>query len=85
MRMVNYILFRKVSLFLMGQFFFLPIILRAQLCNGNLGDPIINITFGTGSSQLPAAVTSFEYAGGCPAKGKYTVSNFLLGCGDRTR
>lgn len=82
--MVKYNLFRKGFLFLICQFFFLPIILQAQLCNGNLGDPIINITFGTGGSKLPVAVTSFEYAGGCPAKGQYTVSNFLLGCGDRT-
>ena len=82
--MVNYNLIKKVFLFSICQIFFLPLILQAQLCNGNLGDPIINITFGTGNSKLPAAVTSFAYAGGCPAKGKYTVSNFLLGCGDRT-
>ena len=74
----------KFALFFVTQFFLLPIILQAQLCNGNLGDPIINITFGTGGSKLPASVTSFEYSGGCPPKGKYTVDNFFLGCGDRS-
>jgi hypothetical protein len=64
----------KFALFFVSQFFVLPGILQAQLCHGNPGNPIINITFGTGGSKLPAAVTSFEYAGGCPAKGKYTVS-----------
>ena len=83
-RMVKSNLLIKFALFFVSPFFFLPIILKAQLCSGNLGDPIINITFGTGNSKLPTAVTSFEYAGDCPAKGKYTVSNFLLGCGDRT-
>ena len=84
MRMVNYTLFKKISLFSICQFFFLPVFLQAQLCNGSLGDPIINITFGTGGSKLPASVTSFEYSGGCPPKGKYTVDNFFLGCGDRS-
>jgi gliding motility-associated-like protein len=83
-RMVKSKIFVKFALFFVTQFFVLTIILQAQLCNGNFGDPIINVTFGTGGSKLPASVTSFEYSGGCPPKGKYTVDNFLLGCGDRT-
>jgi gliding motility-associated-like protein len=63
---------------------FFPSALHAQLCNGNLGDPIVNITFGVKSSTLSASITSFGYSGGCPGKGKYNVTNFLLGCGDRT-
>lgn len=63
---------------------FFPFALPAQLCNGNLGDPVLNFTFGVKSSQLPPSVTSFAYAGGCPDKGKYSVSNFLFGCGDHT-
>jgi gliding motility-associated-like protein len=82
--MLKYNLSMKFSLFFICQLVLIPFILQAQLCNGNLGDPIINFTFGTGKSRLPATVTSFGFTGGCPAKGKYTVSNFLLGCGDRT-
>lgn len=74
----------KLSFFLVCLLIFAPFAVKAQLCNGNLGDPIINYTFGTGSSKLPAYITSFEYAGGCPGEGKYSVANFLLGCGDRT-
>lgn len=83
-RMVKFNIFLKFAFIFLYQLFLLPIVLQAQLCNGNLGDPIINITFGTGSSKLPASVTSFEYSGVCPSKGKYTVDNFLLGCGDRS-
>ncbi|MDN3658018.1 gliding motility-associated C-terminal domain-containing protein [Ferruginibacter paludis] len=63
---------------------FVPFGLQAQLCNGNLGDPIVNVTFGVKSSKLPASATSFDYSGGCPGKGTYSVTNFLLGCGDHT-
>ena len=67
-------------------YFFLCLISlsQAQLCNGNLGDPIVNITFGTAHSRLPQNVTSYEFTNGCPAKEKYTISNFLILCGNRT-
>ncbi len=54
---------------------------HAQLCNLNLGDPIVNETFGfRGNPQLPP-VTTFDNVGGCPKKGQYTISDFLFGCG----
>ena len=56
----------------------------AQLCQGSLGDPIINITFGSGSNPGPAlsaATTSYQYkAGDCPDDGYYTVRNSTAGC-----
>lgn len=56
----------------------------AQLCQGSLGDPIINITFGAGSNpgaSLTAATTSYNYyAGDCPADGSYTVRNNTTNC-----
>jgi gliding motility-associated-like protein len=53
---------------------------QAQLCNNNLGDPIVNITFGSGYS-FPPNKTTYDYTGGCPGKGQYTINNFLFGCG----
>ena len=51
----------------------------AQLCQGSLGDPIVNITFGSGSNPGPplsAAATSYQFAAGdCPNDGFYTVRN----------
>ena len=55
--------------------------LRAQLCNNNLGDPIVNVTFGTKDNKQIPAVTSYELTGGCPSKGQYTINDFLFGCG----
>jgi gliding motility-associated-like protein len=55
----------------------------AQLCSGNLGDPIINQTFGSGRGFVfPANATTFTKSGGCPAKGQFLISNFVFGCGN---
>lgn len=52
---------------------------RAQLCQGSLGDPIVNITFGSGANPGPpltAAATTYQYvASDCPNDGFYTVRN----------
>jgi gliding motility-associated-like protein len=57
---------------------------NAQLCNGSLGDPIVNITFGAGAnpgSPLAAATTTYQYvANDCPQDGFYTVRNSTTGC-----
>ena len=51
----------------------------AQLCQGSLGDPIVNITFGAGANPGPpitAAATSYQYrSGDCPDDGYYSVRN----------
>jgi gliding motility-associated-like protein len=51
----------------------------AQLCQGSLGDPIVNITFGSGSNPgqpLAAASTSYQFVShDCPSDGFYTVRN----------
>ncbi|WP_018616788.1 T9SS C-terminal target domain-containing protein [Segetibacter koreensis] len=72
--------------FLVFPFFLLLLsgIANGQLCNGNLGDAIINTTFGNIHKPLPRTTTTYEYAGGCPAAGQYTIHNFLFGCGNRT-
>lgn len=55
----------------------------AQLCQGSLGDPIINITFGAGSNPGPALTTTKNLnfkAGDCPNDGFYTVRNNTSQC-----
>ena len=56
----------------------------AQLCQGSLGDPIVNITFGSGSNpgpQLSAAATNYQYfSSDCPNDGFYTVRNSTSAC-----
>ena len=57
---------------------------NAQLCQGSLGDPIINTTFGNGANpgpSLSAATTSYQYvATDCPSDGSYTVTNRTTSC-----
>lgn len=56
----------------------------AQLCQGSLGDPVINITFGAGQnpgSPLPSAGTSYIFnSTTCPNDGFYTVANSSTAC-----
>ena len=52
-------------------------------CSGTLGDPVVNMTFGTGIGpsrlQLPAT-TNLTYTTGCPDDGFYTVVNQVTTC-----
>jgi gliding motility-associated-like protein len=58
-------------------------ICSAQLCTGNLGDPIVNVTFGTTGKPIPKSRTTFAYLGGCPYDtGSYTIQNLIFGCGE---
>lgn len=56
----------------------------AQLCTGSLGDPVVNISFGSGSNPGPpllASSTNYNYVSTlCPADGNYTVVNSSSGC-----
>ncbi|PZR23893.1 MAG: hypothetical protein DI535_23105 [Citrobacter freundii] len=62
--------------------------LDAQLCQGSLGDPIVNITFGAGSNPgapLTAATTAYQYiSNDCPNDGFYTVRNSTTACFDNS-
>lgn len=57
---------------------------NAQLCQGSLGDPVINITFGSGANPGPAlnaATTNYNYwAQDCPNDGYYAVRNSTSNC-----
>ncbi|MBL0358728.1 MAG: gliding motility-associated C-terminal domain-containing protein [Chitinophagaceae bacterium] len=56
----------------------------AQLCQGSLGDPIVNLTFGTGTNPglpLTAATTNYTYVNtDCPEDGFYAVRNSTINC-----
>jgi gliding motility-associated-like protein len=58
---------------------------HAQLCTGSLGDPVVNITFGSGSGitgpALPGALTNYSYVGtDCPNDGSYTIISKTANC-----
>jgi gliding motility-associated-like protein len=62
---------------------FLPV--DAQTCAGSLGDPIVNITFGSGGNfgaPLPSGTTSsIQYvASECPNDGYYSIVNLTSAC-----
>lgn len=57
----------------------------AQTCTGSIGDPIVNISFGSGPNfgpQLSAGTTSsLQYqASVCPGDGFYSIVNYTSGC-----
>ncbi|MBL7740326.1 MAG: gliding motility-associated C-terminal domain-containing protein [Chitinophagaceae bacterium] len=62
----------------------LPAVIHAQLCQGSLGDPLVNITFGAGTNpgpQLTAATTSYQFVStDCPGDGFYTVRSNTANC-----
>ncbi len=73
----------KILSFLSYLILCIPFLSAGQLCNGNLGDPIVNITFGTRHTPLPQAATSFSYVDHCPSDaGSYTIQNLIFGCGE---
>ena len=59
---------------------------NGQTCNGSLGDPVINQTFGSGTNPGPplaSFVTNMTYTtNNCPNDGEYTISNSLVGAGN---
>jgi gliding motility-associated-like protein len=51
---------------------------EAQLCNGSLGDPVVNITFNNGTT---ADVPGYTYnSSQCPNDGFYTITSSSSGC-----
>lgn len=70
-------------LFYAGLFLYTSSAIQAQLCTGSLGDPVVNITFGSGSNANnpytpPAAYTYTSST--CPNDGYYTITGYTSGC-----
>ncbi len=56
---------------------------KAQICNGSLGDAVVNITFGNGSGGNTGYVPTNAYtytSSSCPNDGFYTITNRTSGC-----
>lgn len=56
---------------------------HAQLCSGSLGDPVVNITFGSVANGDPGVVPSGGYSyttSSCPNDGFYTITTSTSGC-----
>src|SRR6266705_3371336 len=74
---------QKVLRLLLFLHFIFPNETFAQLCNGSLGDPVVNITFGSGANPGPPlySLMNYTYAGNdCPPDGSYTVANSTSNC-----
>ncbi len=55
--------------------------IHAQICNGSLGDPVVNITFGPGSNTNYPPPNGYTYISSiCPNDGYYTVTNSTSNC-----
>jgi gliding motility-associated-like protein len=61
---------------------FLTLFTKAQLCTGSLGDPVVNITFGSGGNNTGYTPTSgYTYTSNtCPNDGSYTITNSTSSC-----
>jgi gliding motility-associated-like protein len=77
----NHFFFLRLSALVFIIFF--PCTVDAQLCNGSLGDPVVNITFGPGGNSASAYVPSASYvytSSLCPDDGFYTVTTSTSNC-----
>jgi len=73
--------FYRVLLSIAAVFCFSPTI-HAQLCNGSLGDPVVNINFGNGggiSNYTPTNAYTYT-SSSCPNDGFYTITTSTSGC-----
>ena len=53
----------------------------AQLCNGSIGDPVVNITFGSGGTTGYVPTNAYTYSSSaCPDDGFYIITNSTSGC-----
>jgi gliding motility-associated-like protein len=56
----------------------------AQVCNGSLGDPVAEITFGSGGTvgtPLPASATLLSFSSqDCPTDGQYSIRSQTVNC-----
>lgn len=79
--------FKSISISVIASLLFVaPSSLQAQLCSGSLGDPIVNITFGSGTGKggaLDPSTTTYTYsASGRLDEGYYTIANNTTGLRD---
>jgi gliding motility-associated-like protein len=68
--------------------FMIPASGQSQICTGSLGDPVVNVSFGSGQNPgapLPARITNYIYSSApCPGDGAYTIVNSTMSCWGNT-
>src|SRR5258705_5315815 len=71
-----------IRIFFLSIGIFISIFSTAQLCNGSLGDPVVNITFGSGAGgDTNFAAPGYTYTNSvCPNDGSYTITSSSSGC-----
>lgn len=77
---MNIIVYSRLLLTTIGLVF--SFAMQAQVCNGSLGDPVVNLTFddATGaSSYVPSSSYTYQVAD-CPNDGFYTITNSSYSC-----
>ena len=76
-------LYRYCLVFFFCFLLFFPLTMRAQICNGSFGDPVVNLTFGqgyVGPSQYVPASSYIYVSDPCPNDGMYTITNQIVNC-----
>ena len=77
---------RNKNLFFIIIISFCSTCIYAQLCEGSLGDPVVEINFGSGTNRgaaLGTDITAFTYsASGTLDEGEYTIANTTSGLKD---
>lgn len=75
--------FFKFVFLSVATFLLLPLTLQSQVCNGSVGDPVVNLTFGKGvtgpSSYVPTSGYTYQSVD-CPDDGYYTVIDRTSNC-----
>ncbi len=71
-----------MRIFLLSISICLSLFTHAQLCTGSLGDPVVNITFGTGANpNMGFSPPGYTYTSSfCPNDGYYTITSSTSGC-----
>jgi gliding motility-associated-like protein len=74
--------FYLIRLFLIACGISFSFISTAQLCTGSLGDPVVNITFGSGANTGQGFIApGYSYiSSSCPNDGFYTITSSTSGC-----
>jgi gliding motility-associated-like protein len=74
----------KTNIFFLVLFLLIPAVSNSQTCNGSLGDPVVNLTFGAGelaARPLPFGITTYNYSSiPCPLDGLYNIVSGSQGC-----
>jgi gliding motility-associated-like protein len=78
--------FLPMRIFFISIGIFSSIFSAAQLCNGSLGDPVVNITFGSGAnSGIGFTPPGYSFTTStCPNDGYYTITSSTSGCFNST-